>query len=647
MHFKHPLVLVALILVVLPIIVHLFQLQKYSKTPFTNVKFLKNIILENRKSSNLKRFLVLLSRILFFTFLILAFSEPYLSRSNGGAQPHIIVFLDNSFSMQAKSKNLNLFSETLQDLIKFPSTNSKITLLTNDAQQKDLSLEHFKANISKLKLSSSAFNLENTLFKIANLSNEYKSSTKAFLISDFQINGVKKNISKLASNIDVTAVKLNHRNTLNVNVDSIYISHKSATKVVLTVIVNNRNFTSKNLAISLYNDNLLLAKSNLSIQKNKPSKVNFTLDNNNSFKGKIVIEDNALKFDNTLFFTINKPKTIRVLSIGKNNNKINKLYSSSEFKLIENRLENLDYTRISKQHLIILNEVNLIPELLIASLKSFVEKGGTLVIIPSQDINFESYKSLFNSLENKVSLKKMSEAHQITKINYNHPLLNNVFEKKVNNFDYPTVTSYFRLNSKNTSNILKLDNNDDFITQLPHNEGAIYFVASPLQNTVNTFVNSPLIVPIFYNIALQGTVTNPLYYTLQKPHKIGINTHLQKDAVLSLKNNTFSFIPQQQIKENSVLISTLENPKKEGYYSVLKDTTVLQVLAFNNNRTESKLNFYNKEDLLNISHSYFTNLNNALKAFKNTISIFELWKICAALALLFLITELLLLKHLK
>ena len=43
MQFKHPEILFALLLLIIPIIVHLFQLQRFVKVPFTNVKFLKNI----------------------------------------------------------------------------------------------------------------------------------------------------------------------------------------------------------------------------------------------------------------------------------------------------------------------------------------------------------------------------------------------------------------------------------------------------------------------------------------------------------------------------------------------------------------------------------------------------------------------------
>ena len=103
MQFKHPEILVALLLLIIPIIVHLFQLQRFVKVPFTNVAFLKQIVNKNRKSSKLKKFLILLSRMSALAFLIMAFAQPYFSKNTQSINYHTNIYLDNSLSMQVKS----------------------------------------------------------------------------------------------------------------------------------------------------------------------------------------------------------------------------------------------------------------------------------------------------------------------------------------------------------------------------------------------------------------------------------------------------------------------------------------------------------------------------------------------------------------
>ena len=82
MQFKHPELLYALFALLIPIIVHLFQLRKFQKEAFTNVAFLKEVTLQTRNSSVIKKWLTLLTRLLILAALILAFAQPYTSKKN-------------------------------------------------------------------------------------------------------------------------------------------------------------------------------------------------------------------------------------------------------------------------------------------------------------------------------------------------------------------------------------------------------------------------------------------------------------------------------------------------------------------------------------------------------------------------------------
>ena len=76
MQFKHPELLYALLLLLIPIIVHLFQLRRFQKVDFTNVAFLKSVTIQTRKSSQLKKWLTLVTRLLLLAAVILAFAQP-------------------------------------------------------------------------------------------------------------------------------------------------------------------------------------------------------------------------------------------------------------------------------------------------------------------------------------------------------------------------------------------------------------------------------------------------------------------------------------------------------------------------------------------------------------------------------------------
>jgi len=54
MQFKYPGIFYLLIVLIIPLIIHLFNLQKFKKIAFSNVQFLKKVKLESRKSSKIK-----------------------------------------------------------------------------------------------------------------------------------------------------------------------------------------------------------------------------------------------------------------------------------------------------------------------------------------------------------------------------------------------------------------------------------------------------------------------------------------------------------------------------------------------------------------------------------------------------------------
>ena len=118
MQFKHPELLYALLLLIIPIIIHLFQLRRFQKVEFTNVQFLKDIVTQTRKSSQLKKWLTLLTRMLLLACIVFAFAQPYFSNSDSfNTKSETVIFLDNSFSMQAKGSNGTLLNKAIQDII--------------------------------------------------------------------------------------------------------------------------------------------------------------------------------------------------------------------------------------------------------------------------------------------------------------------------------------------------------------------------------------------------------------------------------------------------------------------------------------------------------------------------------------------------
>ena len=641
MQFKHPELLYALFLLIIPIIIHLFQLRKFKSVPFTNVQFLKELTIQTRKSSQLKKWLTLITRMLLLACAILAFAQPYLSNSETfNTKSETVIYLDNSFSMQSPSVNGSLLNSAIQDLIENIDENEPISIFTNDANFYNTSIKAIKNDLIQLKHSPNQFAYDAAILKGKQLFSEDKSSIKNLvLISDFQ---QKKEILSATTDslINLKLVQLKPTNQSNVAIDSVYISKTTVENLELTVTLKNQGSVIETLPVSLYNDDKLIAKTAVNIADE--AKTNFTIPSNTIFNGRIEIEDSNLQYDNSLFFNIDKREKINVLAINDTDDSfLRKIYTSDEFDYKSFNFNALNYNILGQQNLIILNELKSIPNSLATTLKSFTDNGGSILIIPSEDAVLNSYNQLFTiyglSGFNTFSITEK----KITIINFSHPLLTNVFDKRVNNFQYPKVNNFYTNATSSVNSILSFEDGTSFLSQSRN----AYRFSAALNSKNSNFKNSPLIVPVLYNIGKRSLKTGNLFYTIGKENTIDVATKLQQDDILTLVNGENSVIPLQQTFENKVELTTNTYPDVAGIISVKNKDRFLKNLSFNFDRNESNLIYFETATIANTSTN--DSVASVISEIKSATNVNELWKWFVIFAVIFLIIEMLILKFLK
>lgn len=651
MQFKHPEILYALLLLIIPIIVHLFQLQRFVKVPFTNVAFLKNIERQTRKSALLKKWLVLTSRILTLSCIILAFSQPYFSESSTQQNVNVTIYLDNSYSMQAKGENGELLKSAAQKIIDYNNIqNSIFTLFTNDESFKDLDANSLKDKLIDLHYSPNKFDLNTVLLKAKSIYSDKKnSSKKIILISDFQNINIENKVDFTILNSPISLLQLSPKETQNIYLDSVSLERKSTAETTLKVLVKSTQFISANFPVSLFQEENLIGKTTAKFANSNRTVLQFTLPNSNKFNGKISLVDDGMEFDNDFFFSISAPEKINVLCIGNPTEFLPKIYTENEFNFTASTLLKLNYNTIQNQHLIILNELTDIPAELLRSLSEFLQNGRSLAVIPSQNINIDSYNKLLNAFQAGKISAKIENEHQITSIIYGHPLIKDVFEKKVTNFQYPKTALHYQNNFKNGSAILKFDNKSPFISSAKVKKGNFYWISSPLTKNISNFTQSPLVVPIFYNFAKTTLKTTQLYYTISTENNIEIMASVGKDDVLKISNATNSFIPLQKVSQNKVDLILSDVDIQSGFYKVSRGNNVLKTIALNYNREESDANYADLKSLVgnteNVTVS--TSIENLFNEIGNQQKINWLFKWFLAFSVLFLFIEMLLLKYFK
>ena len=641
MQFLHPEYFYALPALLIPIFIHLFQLRRFKKYAFTNVALLQKIRFQTRKSSQLKKWLILILRLLAMAFMILAFSQPYFSNQKSTNVPsETVLYLDNSFSMQALGANGPLFKRAVQDVISGIDEGQKISLFMNDISYQSTTLKDIKNKLLNLNYSPNQLSLSNVILKGASLFSNSKSSLKTLLvISDFQ-----KQDQELLADIDTTLrvilVPLKPLNTANDYIDRISIEPSLNANNLLNVTAKTTTKSRDSIAITLFEGDKIIGKSIL--EKSKNYKTSFVIQKKDGFKGRLSIEDSQVYYDDIFYFNIPKKSKIAVLAINDNTSSafLKKIYSKDEFIFKSQDYKALDFSQIKNTNLIVLNGVNDISIALKNSLKDFMTNGGITVLIPGDQGNISSYNQLISTQTNH-SLKPIkSQEKSVTGLEFDHFILKEVFKTKVTNFQYPSVNSYYPITTL-TNKILSFEDQQAFLSQF---NSLFLFTASLSLNNSN-FKKSPLIVPTLYNIGRYSLVNPPLQYFTETKNSFDLKVDLQKDHILKLSRNKEEFIPLQSNLNSKVRIITEKLPNEPGHYAVIKDNDTITHISYNYNRKESLLAYYNLSEMKGCI------INNALpitlKNLNSESNVTWLWKWFIIFALILLAFEMLILKYFK
>ena len=638
MHFKYPEILWGLFLLLIPILIHLLQLRRFKKTAFTNVKMLQQVVAESQKSRSLKKWLLLLTRMLLFTALIIAFAQPFFAKNTVFKNKETIIYLDNSFSMQAKKGNSSLLEVAVQEIVKKAPKNTPLTLFTNDHTFSNTTIAGIQNDLLSLNFSQNQLPSEAITLKATSLFSTATNSIKNLIvISDFQKN--KEASLKPSKELNNYYIQLASSKVENIAIDSIFYSPESNETTTIKIKLSASQ-DLENQPISVYNGDQLIAKTAAEFNRTKSASVTISLPENDLILGKIQLEDTGLNYDNQFYFSRNKKEKVRILEIyGVETGYLERIYTAEEFEYQKNSIAQLNYSLIENQHTIILNELEALPEALVQALHLFTQQGGTLIVIPNDGITITNYNTLLNNFGVKLN-QKIATSQEIAHINFDHPIYSNVFDQKVNNFQYPEVKTYYSLDAKQ-SPLLSYASNEPFLL----GKRGFYFFTSPLSSELSNFKNSPLIVPTLYNMGVESLKQQELYYTLGENNSVTIAVEGITDDVLKISNATNEYIPQQQSLNNKIVLNFNEVPSEDGLFTVKNKETNFKHLGFNYQRTESSLTYW---DLENVKDIYTpTSISDLFDTLEKDDSKNELWKWFVILALLFGLIEIGIQKYLK
>jgi hypothetical protein len=671
MHFIYPAFLFAFLSLAIPVVIHLFNFRRYQKVYFSNVQFLKEVKEQQSSRRNLRERLILASRLLALTFLVLAFTRPFIADQhtvNPGSQQAVSIFIDNSYSMQTLNSEGSLLDEAKQrarEIASAYSLNDRFQLLTQDFEgkhQRLLNRQEFNDAVDAVKISAQSRTLQQIISRQQSLlQTQAGSKLSTFIISDFQKQATGTPALKTDTGLNVNLVQLKGNSLPNVAVDSVWlisaVHRPGETEKLVVKLHNYAGQDAKGVPLKLLINGTQKALGSFSIKARTVSQDTLTFSGLQAGwqQGQVQLQDNPVTFDNQFYFTFNVKPQMPVLLVngGQPNKYLQAAFSADAFFApVATNEGNVNYAGLSTYPLVVLSDIKSVATGLAQQLKAYVAKGGTLAVFPADGADLASYRSLLQPAGAAYPEKLITGTTRVSALNLNNSLFKTVFEDVPRSPDLPVVQKYYELNSgtqTSSESLMELPGRQAFWAGYRSGAGKIYVSAVPLQEDYSNLPRHALLLPILYRMALVSGHDQPLFYT------IGNNTAIQaapvqlnEKQILKLSNSSQTLIPDARQHEGSTLLYVADQIQQPGSYQLKKQDSLVAVIAFNNNRTESDLTYFDKAQLkrlLPVNTQILQPGKGSLQgAVTDTNFGQQLWKLCIILALIFVAAEILLIR---
>jgi hypothetical protein len=668
MNFIAPEFLYALGFLAIPILIHLFNFRRYKTVQFSQVRFLKSLKKQTQSTSKLKHFIVLACRCLALATLVFAFAQPYFSEKeikSLGKKNGVIVYLDNSFSLQMSAEVGSLLDEAKNKAIAISDAYSaadKFQLHTNNFggdEQRWLNKEGFISKLQSVDFSPKFRTLDAVCSRMKAVEKNEQLTLKHYIIGDLQKTSYE--ISSIYDSLKLNILPVKSQIQENVWIQN-FVAFQPFHLPLMSEKFSLQVKQGKNEEPKKINGRLFLngqLKNPFIIEMEQDSaqkEINFINPNDTFVMGKVSVKDYPVVFDDTFYFYYPTRRKIKVLHLFENikNKSVNSLFEGdSVITYSSSTIKRINFSLLKTANLVVLENVKELSSGLISELTSFSKQGGSILFFPSNDMQTGSVNSLFNEFGISGYGKLIQDTLTVSDINTKSALFANVFEEAPRDINYPkTYKSWSIKTDQNdlSEQLFSYSNGTSFLKKYDTKAGSFYLFSSNLGSNNSNFGKHALLVPSLYNMALQAAKTTATSYLLDD-NKITLTGIAPSESPLKLKKGNYEWIPKQNVRDNSVDIYLRNQITEPGFYSVMQNGIEIDKLAFNYNQNESNLAQFNSEEFKlkaeqkGLTIEVFESSNEILtNELSNSGKSQSFWKYCIILCLLFIGLEILFLR---
>jgi len=687
MSFLHPAFLWALLALAIPVFIHLFQLRRFKRIDFPNVRFLAEVSQQTRARKKVQHWAVLLARCLAITALVLAFARPYIPGADGVTkvgQRAVSLFIDDSFSMDgqnAQGRLLDQARKAAQDAVMAYAPTDRFQVLTGRFEGREqVLLGRDEALEAAAQVDASAFvrPLSQVLVRQREaLARSEAPVKRAFLFTDLQRTTTDVSNWSNDSLVPTVIVPIAPGKPDNLSIDSAWFDtpvRRMGQQEILHVRVRNHGDQELvNVPLRLAIDGRQRAIATFSVQPGSvvDTTLRFTSDRGGSHTGVIAVDDQPVVFDDQLWIAYRVVERSHVMLVSGGDAQSDRSVADvflagngdSLHVFTSHPHRSLDLALLEQQDLVILNALPDVASGLAQALNHFVENGGSVVVFPpSRNHGAGSdparYAALFAQFGAAPPALMDTALARVDRIDLDKPFFRDIFERMQRNVDLPVARERWSLRPAAGSDVLlRMQDGSPYLSRTPHGKGSVYLCASPLDERAGNFTRHAFFITSLLRMAELSRPRGSLYHTIGAEVSIPLDgVELPGDAVPRLIGpEGIDLVPEVRRTPGGTGLVLHDQDLPSGAYAVLLGTDTLMTLALNTARLESDLRTLTAAELEAQLQQHGLTTFSVLTTGTHDLSLRlseldqgrKLWKWFILLALLSLAAEVLLIRYLR
>ncbi len=708
MIFLNPAVLFGLLAASIPVLIHLLNLRKLKRVEFSTLAFLKELQKNKIRKIRLKQWLLLALRMLIILFLVTAFARPTLigvaiGGTASAAKTTAIFILDNTPSMSvvdAKGSYFNQAKAVIKQLLgQLQEGDDAALVLVADHSggqvKSTTNLADFQKQIDAAKISDASGYLNDAIVKAAKVLEQSQNFNKEiYVLSDFQQGrlaapGSTSDLSQVLNDkVRLYSFNFSGKQVFNLGIDKLKLNtqifEKNKPVNFAATVTNYSSQAVNNLVVSLFVNGERSAQQSISLNpgESKIADLDAAVKTSGFVNAFAEIEDDEILQDNKRYANFFIPKEIPVVifsdepsdaqfvnlaltAVNLNGGQSgNENQTSGTLKITEKNLNQLPALNLSQFDVIVIIGTGSAGDLSgLGRLKTFVDNGGGILLMPGSNSTLQGYQKITGSLSipspaaASGKINSAGNGVRFDKIDFNNPVFQDIFSNtKKKNIESPDVYFHFKTSPEGKGeSVISLADGSSFLTEYKIGKGKIFcFNTAP----VLSWSNFPL-------KGIFAPLMNKSVFYLASKNEVESETLAGSPVIINLRNTASPQIKIVRPDKSEDFINLQDEPSSNYYeykktdfagnYLVYSGSKIIDEFSVNLNPQESVVKYLSTGDFekylkeINFKGKYINVEKNEDPAKVVTQSRFgsELWRFFLLIAIILALVEMAVAKNAK